>query len=66
MLNRLANVIYWAGCLAAGLFGLFIVVGLVRKMLGYTTDWEILAYAVALALGAWVSGRAVRYVLSGR
>lgn len=63
MAERLGDVLYWVGCLAAALLaaGAFWV-------LAQTGDQRpgFIAFVSAPALVAWLLGRACRYVLSGR
>jgi hypothetical protein len=65
MVARLGNVLYWLGCILAGLF----IVGGVAEWFGearYRPDGYgiIIGFAV-VAFIIWLIGRACRYVLSG-
>lgn len=62
MVERLGNVLYWTGCIAAmGVAGFFVSV---IPYAGF--NWEIAGFSVSLAAGCWAFGRALRYILSGR
>ena len=63
MIARLANVLYWTGCGVAGLFGL-----LAAAILIFATGQEKMNALMvgAVAVVAWLIGRACRYVLAGR
>lgn len=68
MLARLGIVLYWAGCVVAGLCLALVLVNLVVGILG---GWEaealfhILVFLL-LALIAWIVGLTLRYILAGR
>jgi hypothetical protein len=67
MVGRLGNVLYWLGCIVAGLallwgFGNFAVLISGSSMPGENGDQIIKSVAVAIA--AWLVGRAIRYVLA--
>lgn len=70
MAARLGNVLYWIGCILAGLSVLALAfVALLSSMSG-SPDWmggvAIAAiYLVPLALLCYGTGRACRYVLAG-
>jgi hypothetical protein len=64
MAARLANTIYWAACIGAALWALFVfAIGAAQTH----PDWTISApIAIAGAFVIWIIGRAVRYVLVGQ
>ena len=72
MAARLGHVLYWLGCIIAGLIALFAVVGVYdisqhpqsanAELWGYLTMLMLAMFAVA----AWLIGRACRYVLAGK
>ena len=63
MIERLGNALYWTSCIISGLFLLAAAAGAV---LGHGPD-RVFAIAIfgAIALVAWIIGRACRYVLAG-
>lgn len=63
MAARLGNVIYWAGCGAAAL-ALFAWAAVYISP-GEEASYWLPRYLV-MAVGAWLLGRAARYVLAGR
>jgi len=64
MAARLANAIYWAACIAAVLWALFVfAIGAVQTRPDWTISTPI---AIVGAVVIWIIGRAIRYVLAGR
>jgi hypothetical protein len=64
MAARLANTIYWSACIAAVLWALFVfAIGAVQTHPDWTISTPI---AIAGAVVIWITGRAIRYVLSGQ
>ncbi len=64
MIARLGDVLYWAGCGAGALVGL---VGFVALIASSGPDHLLLGgIFLAIAIGAWLAGRACRYVLAGQ
>ena len=63
MIERLGNALYWTSCIISGLFLLAAAAGAV---FGHGPDriFTIGIY-VAIALVAWIIGRACRYGLAG-
>ena len=63
MIERLGNAIYWTSCIISGLFLLAAAAG---AAFGHGPD-RIFAIAIfpAIALVAWIIGRACRYALAG-
>jgi hypothetical protein len=73
MAARLGNVLYWAGCIVAVPFAFWAVVNssmLLMGFLGGTTlpgeNMRHILISGTAALGAWLVGRACRYVLAGK
>jgi hypothetical protein len=62
MAARLGNVLYWLGCGIAAIFALLLAAVVFSP--GTEAFWYGTIYAV-IAVGAWLLGRACRYVLSG-
>lgn len=62
MLARLGNVLYWLGCIVAGL--IIVADGWDYYMEG-TQDKGAYVFIAVIALVVWVVGRACRYVLAG-
>jgi hypothetical protein len=64
MLGRLGNVLYWLGCITAGLT---MAVGgfMVYADGGRSEDIFMLIVFGLIALAVWLLGRACRYVLAG-
>lgn len=71
MAARIGNALYWLGCLAAVLFALLALYALaaLAGLFGGTADpVETRFFAekmTALAIGCWLAGRIVRYLLAG-
>ena len=63
MIERLANVIYWAACGIAALIGL---IGLWVVATESNSRFASFGICAAAAFLFWLGGRAVRYVLAGR
>jgi hypothetical protein len=60
---RLANAIYWASCIAAMLWAVFVfAMGAVQTHPNWTISTPI---AIVGAVVIWIIGRAIRYVLAG-
>jgi hypothetical protein len=60
MIERLGNALYWAGCIIGGLFLFAAAAGAV---FGHRPDRVfIIGIFLAIALIAWIIGRAGRYV----
>jgi hypothetical protein len=71
MSKRLGNVLYWAGCILAGLAVLFGgLISIVMWQSGNPNDHEMAWFpAVFASVGAlitWLIGRALQYVVSGK
>lgn len=62
-ITRLANVMYWAGCVLALIW---LAIGLHDGPIYYPTKGLVLALAFGGAIVIWMIGRAVRYVLIGK
>jgi hypothetical protein len=62
MAARLGNVLYWLGCGVAAIFAL--LVAIVALNPGTEAVYYGSIYAIT-AIGAWLLGRACRYVLAG-
>jgi hypothetical protein len=62
MAARSANQIYWAACIAAVLWALFVfVIGAAQAHPDWTTSTPV---AIGGALVIWICGRTVRHILS--
>jgi hypothetical protein len=64
MAGRIGNVLYWLGCIVAGLL---VLVGIA----GYFADSSssaifVLGFCFVCALVSWLIGRALLYVLAAR
>lgn len=70
MVERLGNVLYWAGCVGSvGAAGFFIslLVSSRDPALGIHLGWDVwIFYGVLPTVGFWAVGRALRYILAGR
>lgn len=71
MVARLGNVLYWLGCLVAVPFVLWAGgnAAVLAGAFGGSTmpgenAWHI-AVSLGAAIGAWLTGRALRYILAG-
>jgi hypothetical protein len=62
MLDRLGNVLYWAGCIAAGLT---VLLGLILMQDMQDEKAVVFIFFVVVAAGFWLVGRALQYILSG-
>jgi hypothetical protein len=63
MIERLGNVLYWIACVISGLFLLAAAAGAV---FGHGPDrMFVIGIFAAIALVAWIIGRACRYLLAG-
>ena len=63
MIERLGNALYWASCIISGLFLLAAAAGAV---FGHGPDRVFtIGIFLAIALVAWIIGRACRYLLAG-
>jgi hypothetical protein len=67
MQDRFANVVYWLGCAVAVGWTILCVVAF-NTASGGRGDQPWMPWAVwaTIALPAWLIGRAMRYILSGR
>ncbi len=65
MLIRLGHVLYWAGCLFGALAAL-LAVGLYVAAPPGTNNLVYSLIIAAIGLGAFLTGLALRYILSGR
>lgn len=64
MVARLGDLIYWAACIAALLWTIYVLI--VTATYAHP-DWTISApIAIVGAVVIWSVGRAARYVLAGR
>lgn len=63
MISRLGKVLYWLGCGVAVL--LLLLAAVIVLDPGNDAPFWIGCY-IALAVGAWLLGRAARYILAGR
>lgn len=64
MVARLGDVLYWLGCIIAGLFGILILISLIWGT-GTTEPFGVILFGVAAVI-IWTIGRACRYVMAGR
>ena len=64
MAERLGKVLYWTGCAAAIVVAGFFVLAAVNSDIG--DWWFMMAFGAACAVGCWVLGRALKYILAGR
>ena len=69
MAARLGNVVYWLGCIVAALFALAALAVVLPLFYGQaltaTDAYFYLILYITGAVGSWLLGRAVRYVLAG-
>jgi hypothetical protein len=68
MAARLGYVIYWLGCLAAGIlvFGPLILMFVIWPSVEpVTSDYWLIGYSICLGVVSWMIGRAARYILAG-
>ena len=68
MAARLGDVLYWLGCGAAVLFGIAAVGAAAYSPYAGVDNLELLGVSgimVLFAIGAWLIGRALRYILAG-
>lgn len=63
MLGRLGQVIYWAGC---GVAAFCVLIACIIVLNPGHDAWFFIGLWLAGAMGVWLSGRAVLYVLAGR
>lgn len=66
MLERLGNVLYWLGCTVAMLIALFAVGMYMAEAHSRADGLFVTGFILAFALAAWLTGRALRYILAGR
>jgi hypothetical protein len=66
MAERIGNVLYWLGCIVAGLIALFAVGMYLAE--GHNKGEALLVsgFILVFAFIAWLAGRACRYILAGR
>ena len=64
MVERLGNVLYWTGCVAAIVVAVLSVLAIVGS--GRDDWWIAAAFGAGVSSGCWVLGRALRYILAGR
>lgn len=66
ILGRLGRVCYWIGCIGAGVFLIISDVSISRRGgdLSAALDTETV-FLLLLALGSWITGWVVRFILSG-
>lgn len=63
MANRMANVLYWTACIAAGAWLAFSYAGISTET---HPDWSMFwIVGVVPSVIVWAIGRAIRYVLAG-
>ena len=62
MVARLGNVLYWLGCIIAGLSVLCLMLLIATPG---QNAWYYAPLYFWIGVGAWLIGRACRYVLSG-
>ena len=62
MIDRLGDVLYWTGCILAALVG----AGSLFVFWDNPQRAEGLLLSSTIALGVWLIGRALKYVLAGR
>jgi hypothetical protein len=65
MAERIGNVLYWLGCIVAGLTAL-LGVGVFFTSQNQGEGLLVMTFVLVIALIAWLIGRACRYVLAGR
>jgi hypothetical protein len=68
MAARLGNVLYWLGCLVAAFFSITPLLAACNFAVGHhhrIYSDNVLAVSTGLAVGSWVIGRALRYILAG-
>jgi hypothetical protein len=65
MAERVGNVLYWLGCIVAGLTVL-LGVGVFFASQNQREGLSVMAFVFVFAFIAWLVGRACRYVLAGR
>jgi hypothetical protein len=66
MAARLGHVLYWLGCIIAGLLALFAVIIVSEGQSRTEYTWYTAAFVLVFAVAAWLIGRACRYVLAGK
>jgi hypothetical protein len=64
MAGRIGNVLYWLGCIVAGLSVLVGVAAYVEEH-NKSGGLFVTGFFIVVALVVWLVGRACRYVLSG-
>jgi hypothetical protein len=64
MLGRFGEVLYWGGCIVAGLITVFVAFN--DRTIGGDFDWWTITLSAILAGLVWLTGRAAMYVLAAR
>jgi hypothetical protein len=64
MLPKLGRFLYWTGCVVAGLIVIFVAAFLVLDP--QPNGWSMARFDLGVALGVWLLGLVLRYLLSGR
>jgi uncharacterized protein with PQ loop repeat len=65
MAHRIGNVLYWLGCIVAGLTALLAVFVFFTSQ-NQSEGLLVMLFVLVFAFLAWLIGRACRYVLAGR
>jgi hypothetical protein len=65
MTTRLANVVYWAGCVLAVIWLAYFLHAISTTI--YVADWSMaLGVTLGGAVVIWMIGRGIRYVMTGK
>lgn len=66
MAERIGNVLYWLGCIAAGLTALFGLGVYLAEGHSKADGIVVTGFMLVAAFVFWLTGRACRYILGGR
>lgn len=66
MIGRLGNVLYWLGCIIAGLIAILAVYAYIMEGHSKSDGLGLTVAFFVAALVAWIFGWACRYILAGR
>ena len=66
MAERIGNVLYWLGCIVAGLTALLGVGIYLAEGQNKNDGLMVMGFVFVFAFIAWLIGRACRYILAGR
>lgn len=66
MAGRIGNVLYWLGCIVAGLITILAVGMYLAETHNKSEALLVSGFILIFAVAAWLIGRACRYVLAGR